>query len=66
MAVKYRYESAYMRLDNTFNVASLIWNDLYPEEQTLLTVEFPANTTANQVETKIKTLATVIGNLNRT
>jgi hypothetical protein len=66
MAVKYRYESAYLRIDNTFNVASLIWNDAFPAEQCLLTVEFAANTTANQVETKITTLANIIGNLKRT
>lgn len=65
MAVKYRYEKFLQTLDGTITVEVLTWNSNHPDEQALVSVEFPNGTTANQIETKIQNYTNIIGGLIR-
>jgi hypothetical protein len=65
MAVQYRYEKFHQDLAGTITVEALIWDSNHPNEQALISVEFPDGTTVNQIETKIQNYANIVGGLAR-
>lgn len=65
MAIRYRYEKFKQTLDGTITVEALTWNSDFPEEQSLIVVEFADGSTVNDIETKIQNYANAVGNLTR-